>query len=121
MADLGLDAHLNFDQLGVKDDSDDEEKGEEIGKKDANLIHIRVKQRNGRKCITTIQGLNAEIDMKKVLKACKKSMNCNGTVVDDEKMGQVIQLQGDKREEFKKFIVENELAEANTIKVHGHG
>ena len=30
-------------------------------------------------------------------------------------------LQGDKREEFKKFIVENELAEANTIKVHGHG
>ena len=47
--------------------------------------------------------------------------NCNGTVVDDEKMGQVIQLQGDKREEFKKFIVENELAEANTIKVHGHG
>ena len=59
--------------------------------------------------------------MKKVLKACKKSMNCNGTVVDDEKMGQVIQLQGDKREEFKKFIVENELAEANTIKVHGHG
>ena len=68
MADLGLDAHLNFDQLGVKDDSDDEEKGEEIGKKDANLIHIRVQQRNGRKCITTIQGLNAEIDMKKVLK-----------------------------------------------------
>ena len=80
-----------------------------------------MQQRNGRKCITTIQGLNAEIDMKKVLKACKKSMNCNGTVVDDEKMGQVIQLQGDKREEFKKFIVENERAEANTIKVHGHG
>ena len=35
----------------------------------------------------TIQGLNAEIDMREVLKACKKSMNCNGTVVDDEKMG----------------------------------
>merc|ERR1719258_903195 len=27
-------------------------------------------------------------------------MNCNGTVVDGEKMGQVIQLQGDKREVF---------------------
>ena len=73
MADLGLDAHLNFDQLGVKDDSDDEEKGEEIGKKDANLIHIRVQQRNGRKCITTIQGLADELDIKRICKAFKKN------------------------------------------------
>lgn len=36
-------------------------------------MHIRVQQRNGRKCITTVQGLNAELDMKKIVKAIKKA------------------------------------------------
>merc|ERR1712139_210447 len=37
--------------------------------KAADLVHIRVQQRNGRKCITTVQGLSAELDLKKILKA----------------------------------------------------
>ena len=43
---------------------------------------------------------------------------CNGTLVDDEKMGQVIQLQGDQRAKISAFLVENGL-EKSTIKVHG--
>jgi len=35
-------------------------------------IHIRVQQRNGRKCITHVQGLDAALDLKKVLKVIKK-------------------------------------------------
>lgn len=35
-------------------------------------IHIRVQQRNGRKCITTVQGIDAALDLKKVLKVIKK-------------------------------------------------
>jgi translation initiation factor 1 len=43
---------------------------------------------------------------------------CNGTLVDDEKMGQVIQLQGDQRAKISNFLSENGI-EKSTIKVHG--
>mmetsp|Transcript_9328 Transcript_9328/g.20412 ORF Transcript_9328/g.20412 Transcript_9328/m.20412 type:complete len:110 (-) Transcript_9328:765-1094(-) len=52
------------------------------------LIHIRVQQRNGRKCITTVQGLSEQLDLKKIIKAVKKAHCCNGTIVEDEEMGQ---------------------------------
>ncbi len=56
-------------------------------------VHIRIQQRNGRKTLTTLQGLPKEYDQKKLLKAFKKEFACNGTIVDDEELGQVIQLQ----------------------------
>lgn len=43
---------------------------------------------------------------------------CNGTLVDDEEAGQVIQLQGDQRTKILNFLVEEGLPK-NTIKVHG--
>ncbi len=35
-------------------------------------VHVRVQQRNGKKCLTTVQGLPAAYDYKKILKALKK-------------------------------------------------
>ncbi|KAF5324437.1 hypothetical protein D9611_004332 [Ephemerocybe angulata] len=81
-------------------------------------IHIRIQQRNGRKTLTTLQGLPKQYDPKKLLKAFKKEFACNGTLVEDEKMGQVIQLQGDQRTKIFTFLVDNGL-EKTTIKVHG--
>jgi len=43
---------------------------------------------------------------------------CNGTLVDDEEMGQVIQLQGDQRAKISTFLVENGIPRAS-IKLHG--
>ena len=57
-----------------KDDAEDE-----INGGNAKLIHIRVQQRNGRKCITTVQGLDSQLDLKKILKAIKKAECCNGS------------------------------------------
>lgn len=37
-----------------------------------NLIHIRIQQRNGRKTLTTVQGISTDYDLKKIVKACKK-------------------------------------------------
>jgi translation initiation factor 1 len=48
---------------------DDVTKAQET--KDA--IHLRIQQRNGRKCITTVQGLDQGLDFKKILKAIKKA------------------------------------------------
>ena len=36
------------------------------------FIHIRIQQRNGRKTLTTVQGIAEEYDKKKIVRACKK-------------------------------------------------
>ena len=36
-------------------------------------VHIRVQQRNGRKCVTTIQGLAEDLDQKKICKFFRKA------------------------------------------------
>lgn len=36
------------------------------------IIHIRIQQRNGRKTLTTVQGISKDYDFKKIVKACKK-------------------------------------------------
>ncbi|EIW85050.1 eukaryotic translation initiation factor SUI1 [Coniophora puteana RWD-64-598 SS2] len=83
-----------------------------------NYLHIRIQQRNGRKTLTTLQGLPKEYDPKKLLKAFKKEFACNGTLVEDEEMGQVIQLQGDQRVKIANFLTEEGIPK-NTIKLHG--
>ena len=100
------------------------DEGDALGDSTANVgstadyVHIRIQQRNGRKTLTTLQGIPKEYDQKKILKAFKKEFACNGTLVDDEKMGQVIQLQGDQRAKISSFLIENGMDRA-TIKVHG--
>ncbi|MCQ9140761.1 hypothetical protein MZE11_19540, partial [Bacillus amyloliquefaciens] len=61
------------------------------------LVHVRIQQRNGRKTLTTVQGLSSEYDLKKIVRACKKEFACNGTVVEHPEYGEVLQLQGDQR------------------------
>ena len=48
--------------------------------------------------------LTTEYDLKELLKAFKKEFACNGTIVDDEELGQVIQLQGDQRQKISMFL-----------------
>lgn len=81
-------------------------------------VHIRIQQRNGRKTLTTLQGLPPEYDPKKLLKAFKKDFACNGTLVQDEELGQVIQLQGDQRTKVSLLLVEAGIPRAS-IKIHG--
>ena len=52
-------------------------------------MHIRIQQRNGRKSLTTVQGLKKEYSYNKILKDLKKEFCCNGTVVQDPELGQV--------------------------------
>ena len=45
---------------------------ESVGNDKENHIHIRIQQRNGRKTLTTVQGLDQKYDFKKIVKAAKK-------------------------------------------------
>ncbi|KAL1915074.1 uncharacterized protein VTP21DRAFT_7779 [Calcarisporiella thermophila] len=82
-------------------------------------IHVRIQQRNGRKALTTIQGLPDKYDQKKLLKAFKKEFACNGTIVKDEEEKEVIQLQGDQRLKTVQFMVENLGIPKKQFKIHG--
>ncbi|BGP21899.1 hypothetical protein JCM10295v2_000781 [Rhodotorula toruloides] len=107
----------------------------------SNHIHIRIQQRNGRKTITTLQGVPTEYDLKKLLKAFKKEFACNGAIIEDEDLGKgsspslpasprvgaeltkvvrgtVIQLQGDQRTKIQEMLIEEGI-EKDTIKMHG--
>jgi translation initiation factor 1 len=72
-------------------------------------IHLRTQQRNGKKCITTIQGLDADLDIKRIAKAMRKQFNCNGTIEEHEQYGEIIQLQGDQRDNVIKWLIEQEI------------
>jgi translation initiation factor 1 len=78
-----------------------------------------MQQRNGRKSLTTVQGLPEAFDYKKILKALKKEYCCNGTVIEDEELGKVLQLQGDQRKNVSAFLLDNQLCKKDQVKVHG--
>jgi len=54
-----------------KDPFADASKGNDVGSQ-GNVIHIRIQQRNGRKTLTTVQGISDDYDKKKIVRACKK-------------------------------------------------
>jgi len=102
-------------------DAADQDTVETSQKTQQTNIHIRIQQRNGRKTLTTIEGIPSKFDLKKILKVIKKQFACNGTIVNDEKAGDVIQLQGDQRNAVKDFLVDKDGLDIDpkTIKVHG--
>eukprot|EP00736_Rhodelphis_marinus_P008430 Rmarinus@m.29918 len=106
--------------------------------KKQNLCHIRIQQRNRKKCLTTVDGIPKDIDHKKVLKAFKQMFSCNGNIVkagggedgsgeesgSDEdaksaKKRKIIQLQGDHRSDVAKFLAEEEIIPKENIRIHG--
>lgn len=106
---MSLDNLKSFDPFAETDGGDD--------KKD--YIHIRIQQRNGRKTLTTIQGLPKEIDPKRVLKFAKKEFATNGSIVNDTELGEVIQLQGDQRQKISDLMVASMGIKKSNIKIHG--
>lgn len=80
---------------------------------------IRIQQRNGRKTLTTIQGLPKNFDQKRMLKIFKKDFACNGTLVEDEELGSVIQLQGDQRTKVSTLLTTEGGIDKKQIKIHG--
>lgn len=61
----------NIQNLQTFDPFADASKGADDDVQDG-LVHIRIQQRNGRKTLTTVQGLSKDYDLKKIVRACKK-------------------------------------------------
>ncbi|GAB0139327.1 Eukaryotic translation initiation factor eIF-1, partial [Epichloe bromicola] len=114
MSDLDVTLPSAFDPFA---EANAEDAGAGPGAKD--YVHVRIQQRNGRKSLTTVQGLKKEFSYNKILKDLKKEFCCNGTVVQDPELGQVIQLQGDQRKNVATFLVQAGIAKKELIKIHG--
>ena len=107
-----------LDNLKAFDPFADASKGNEDSGQEG-VVHIRIQQRNGRKTLTTVQGLSSEYDFKKIVKVAKKEFACNGTVVEHPEYGEVVQLQGDQREKICQMLVNCGLVKLDQLKVHG--
>ena len=82
-------------------------------------VHIRLRQRTGRKFWTTADGLATDLDLHKILKMFRKMHRCGGTIIDDDEHGKVIQLQGDHRDQLKEFLIFFNIAKEDEITKHG--
>lgn len=90
------------------------------GGRQANKVHLRLHQRNRRKCVLTVNGLAEDLDLKKICKYLKKALKCNGAVVKDDEYGDIIQLQGDHRQKVFDFLVSQQIVNKDLVVVHGH-
>jgi translation initiation factor 1 len=107
MADLNLDNLL----LGL----DTEPKGK---------IHVRF-QKTGPRSITLIEGLDEDLDLKRIAKAMKKGFSCASSIHIDEKTTEsYIKLQGDHRDNVREWLLKEKIVEASEAKeriiVHGY-
>ena len=109
--------HLSH-KLNQTTDAFDDDAGNKAGGQ-ADKVHVRVQQRNGRKCITTVAGLANDLDIKRICKAFKKNFSCNGAVQKDEDDGEVIQLSGDQRTNVMEFLVDQEICHKLEVVLHG--
>jgi translation initiation factor 1 len=72
-------------------------------------IHIRFYQQ-GKRAITMIEGLDDDLDQKRIAKALKRAFSCASSVHIDEASGkEVIKLQGDQVHSIKEWLVAQEI------------
>jgi len=72
-------------------------------------VYITLVKVNNRQCVTTITGLDDDLDTNKILRAMKKLFACNGHVKKDKINGDVIHIQGDRRYNIRDFLYHHEI------------
>lgn len=83
------------------------------------VVHIRIQQRTGKKVITIIQGLDAKIPRKDLIKKFKTMYACGGHIANDKEFGEVIQLTGDQRFKVRDYMVNNNIVDSDKVEIHG--
>jgi translation initiation factor SUI1 len=82
-------------------------------------VILSLQQRTGSKTLTNIQGLDNELNLDKILKNLKKTFSTGGTLIKTDEDKQILQLQGDKRNDVYKFLVANKICDKSNIVVKG--
>jgi len=72
----------------------------------AGKIHVRTQQM-GKKWITTLEGLDSDLDQKRIAKAMQRDLHCAAKVSTTKEETEVITLQGDQRSILTEWLVTN--------------
>ena len=77
----------------------------------------------GRKWVTTIDGLDEDLDLERIAKAMKKSLHCATGGIKNKEDQEVIQLQGNHADVLKQWLIEmqilTEKEAADRLLIHG--
>jgi translation initiation factor SUI1 len=93
---------------------------DEVETYEVEIVHIRIRQRGGRKCMTEVSGLAKDLNLNKIMKYWRHSFKCSVAKIEDKETKlKTIRLQGDKREDIKIFLLEEKIIEKEHIKTHG--
>lgn len=88
-----------------------------------NKIDIRF-QKMGPRSITLIEGLDDDLDLRRISKAMKKQFNCAASIHKDKDEKEIIKLQGDHRQSVRDWIISQGIlteSEADQrIMMHGN-
>jgi translation initiation factor SUI1 len=71
-------------------------------------IHIRPQQQ-GKRWVTTIEGLDDDLDQERIARAMKKAFHCASKVIKTDEGTEVIMLQGKYREEALEWLLQYEV------------
>jgi translation initiation factor 1 len=71
-------------------------------------IHIR-SQQMGSKWITMIEDLDEDLDLKRIARYMKRSLNCAVAVCEDTDSKEYIKIQGNKKQDARDWLVANEV------------
>jgi translation initiation factor 1 len=99
---------MNIENLQLRGINFEEEVEE---KRPLSNIHIHLQQRNGKKTITLIEGLAEDLDLKKILRAMKKTFQTNGAILKPDEDKTILQLNGDQRENTRVFFIKYKIWE----------
>jgi translation initiation factor 1 len=82
-------------------------------------VTISVSSRNGRKCITSVIGMAEDLDLPKILSYIKKTFNCSGSIIKNDKYGEVMSFTGNQKENIYNFLIKEEIYKKEDIIVTG--
>jgi translation initiation factor 1 len=83
------------------------------------FVHIRLQQHNGRRHVTTIQGLEIE-EIETIRTPLKKTLCCSGTIINDPEKGYILQLSGDQRKPVFEHLTKIRGHDKECVKIHGY-
>lgn len=86
---------------------------------ESSKVTISVFARNGKKYTTTVIGMAEDLDLPKILSHIKKTFNCNGSIIKNEKYGEVMSFTGNQKENIYNFLIKEEIYNKEDIIVIG--
>jgi len=85
----------------------------------AKKVVIQVQKRNGRQCFTIVSDIAEDLDVKRICRHLKKTLNCGGNVLIDKELGEIMRLTGDQKKEVIDFLLREEIYKEEDIVLKG--